>query len=140
MATIDPSVVALLGGMGGAVLMLLIVLLAVIGFALPVGRAVLRFVGNFDSMTASRSKSGKVQISGGFDDWREFEEPQAEPPLLGGTVRAIASGDVHTGTVVTHEPEPAQNGKGSLVLPFVDDVPPEAPPQTESRGRRARPS
>lgn len=68
----EPGVIALLAGVAGAVLTLLIVLLAFLGFAAPVVRAALRFAGNFDNATAQR-RGGRIVFSGAFDDWRQPE-------------------------------------------------------------------
>lgn len=103
MGNLDPGVIALLGGMGGAVLMLLLVLLLVVALALPIGRAVVRFIGNFDNVTASRARNGKVQITGGFDDWREQPEPEIPELTNGRVVRARAGEPIPAGTVIAFE-------------------------------------
>lgn len=88
----DPAVVGMLAGGAGALVMLLIVLLGLVGFVAPLVRAVLRFVSNFDNLSARRV-GGKIVVSGGLDDWRDSESPAVpmlEPTGNGGSTGSHA--------------------------------------------------
>jgi len=66
----DPNVAALLSGVAGALGMLLLVLLALVLWAWPLLRSVVRFAGNFQTVRLVRHDNG-IAFDGKVDDWRE---------------------------------------------------------------------
>jgi len=63
---------------GGLVMLLLVLIAGVIMFW-PIIRSGIRFLGNFEQLSARRV-DGKIAISGGLDDWRDTErKPEARP-------------------------------------------------------------
>lgn len=111
MERIDPGVVALLGGMGGAVLMLLLVLLGVIAVALPMVRAIVRFLGNFDNLSAQR-RAGRIVVNGALDDWREAAPELAQEIASGKVMRAVAAEPYSASQVANNSAIPVMIDKG----------------------------
>jgi hypothetical protein len=74
----EPNAIAVLAGGAGALLMLLLVLLGVVGFAWPLLKSVIRFAGNFETVSLLRDQNGKIAFNGRVDDWREPVEAEGQ--------------------------------------------------------------